>query len=93
MFLEIHCGRLYVDGESTGCGDYSRHADKASWVEGVSDEERCSLFIGHGVTVKLIGMSMSTNHELQRFQTLAKPQQQHWLLVSVDAHHRGRYQG
>lgn len=43
MFLEIHCGRLYVDGESTGCGDYSRHADKASWVEGVSDEERFSF--------------------------------------------------
>jgi len=45
------------------------------------------------VTVKLIGMSMLTNYELQRFQTLAKPQQQHWLPVSVDAHQCGRYHG
>ncbi len=46
MFLEIHCGRFYVDGEWTGCGDYSRHTDKASWVEGVSDQER-RLFALH----------------------------------------------
>lgn len=39
MFLEIHCGRLYVDGEQVDYSKWDRSISRSLWVEGVTREE------------------------------------------------------
>lgn len=39
MFLEIHCGRLYVDGEQVGYSKCDKSISRSLWVEGVTREE------------------------------------------------------
>lgn len=39
MFLEIHCGRLYLDGEQVGYSKCDMPISRSLWVEGVTREE------------------------------------------------------
>ncbi len=39
MFLEINCGRLYVDGEQVGYSKCDKSISRSLWVEGVTREE------------------------------------------------------